>query len=213
MKTKIYTTVLFVLVLSLISLAAAQPAAGVKTGDWIEYKVTYTGTVSADHSIKAARMEVTDVSGPLIQVRIVSTYTNGTQETTTSTLNLQTGQLIDDFIIPANLKTGDQFLDSRVGNITIASTEQRTYAGTTRAVVSATSFENTYVWDQATGISVEGTSEGANYTMHSIVTATNIWQAPTLDPVIVYALIVLAAIIISAVIVIVVMRRREKAKV
>ena len=213
MKTKIYTTALFVLILSLISLALAQPSAGVKAGDWIEYQVTFTGTPSADHAISAARMEIIDVSGPLIQVKIISTYNNGTQETTTSTLNLQTGQLIDDFIIPANLKTGDQFLDSRVGNITITSTEQRTYAGATRTVISATSLENTYVWDQATGISVEGTSEGADYTMHSLVAATNIWQASTLDPVIVYALIVLVAIIIAAILVIAILRRREKAKV
>ena len=59
-----------VLALSLISVSAAQPAAGVKEGDWIEYKVTFTGTPSADHSITTARMEVLDVSGPLIYVRI-----------------------------------------------------------------------------------------------------------------------------------------------
>ncbi len=213
MKTKIFVIFSVVMVLSAIGLVSAQPSAGVKAGDWIEYKVTFTGTPSADHSISMARMEILDVSGPLIQVRIVSTYINGTQETTTSTLNLQTGQLIDDFIIPANLETGDQFLDSRVGNITITNKEQRTYAGAVRTVVSATSLENTYVWDQATGISVEGTSEGANYTMHSIVTATNIWSAPTLDPVILYALVVLAVIIVAAIVVIILMRRREKTKV
>jgi len=212
MKNRIYATVLFVLILSLISLASAQPSSGVKAGDWIEYQVTYTGTVSFDHAISASRMEILEVSGPLIQIKIISTYTNGTQETTTSRLNLQTGQLIDDFIIPANLQTGDQFVDSRVGNITITSTEQRIYAGVTRTVVSATSLENMYVWDQATGISVEGISEGANYTMHSIVSATNIWQSPTLDPVIVYALIVLGVIIIAAVIVITLMRRKGKIK-
>ena len=215
MKTKlIFSAVSVVLVLSLISAVSAQLSAGVKKGDWIEYQVTFTGTPSADHSITSARMEVLDVSGPLIYVNIVSTYANGTQVSTNSTLNLQTGQLIDDFIIPANLKTGDQFFDSRVGNITISSTEQRTYAGATRTVVSATSLNNTYVWDQATGISVEGNSAGTDYTMHSLATATNIWQAQTstVDPVIVYALVILAAIIIAAAVVIVVMRRKEKTK-
>ncbi len=212
MKNKIYAIIVIVLVLSAISIAVAQPSAGVKAGDWIEYTVSFTGAPSADHSITAARMEVLEVSGPEIQVNIVSTYINGTQETTKSTLNLQTGHLIDDFIIPANLRTGDQFLDSRVGNITITSTEQRTYAGASRTVVSATSFENTYVWDQATGISVEGTSEGANYTMHSVASATNMWSAPTSNPVILYTFAVVVVIIVAAIVVIVVMRRR-KAKV
>lgn len=212
MTTKICTIVCLVVVFVLAGPVLAQPAVGVKTGDWIEYEVTYTGNVLPDHQVKAARMEVTDVSGPLIQVRITSTYANDTTETTASTLNLQTGQLIDDFIVPANLKLGDQFLDSRVGNITITGVEQRTYAGAARTVVSATSFDNTYVWDQATGVSVEGFSESADYTMHSIATATNIWQASALDPVIVYALIVLAAIIVAAAVVLLVMRRRGKGK-
>jgi hypothetical protein len=212
MKTKIYTFALFVIIFFLISAASAQPSVGVKAGDWIEYQVTYTGNVSPDHAVKAAKMEVTHVSGPVIQVNITSTYANDTKETTTSTLNLQTGDLIDDFIIPANLKTGDQFLDSRVGNITITSTMQRVYAGATRTVVSATSLDNIYVWDQATGISVEGISEGADYSMHSLATATNIWSAPTLDPVIVYTLIVLVVIIIAAVVVLLVMRRKGKIK-
>ena len=38
-----------VLILSLIGASSAQPQAGVKAGDWIEYKVTYTGTPSPDH--------------------------------------------------------------------------------------------------------------------------------------------------------------------
>jgi hypothetical protein len=215
MKTKlVWATLSIVLVLSLISAASAQPSAGVKKGDWIEYQVAFTGTPSADHSITQARMEVLDVQGPVIQVNIISTYANGTQISTNSTLNLQTGQLIDDFIIPANLKTGDQFLDSRVGNISISSTEQRTYAGATRTVVSATSLDNTYVWDQATGISVEGNSEGADYSMHSLATATNIWQAQasTVDPVIVYALVIVVVVILAATVVIVVMRRKGKTK-
>jgi hypothetical protein len=187
-----------VLVLTVASYAVAQPTAGVKVGDWIEYQVTFTGTPSVDHAITSARMEVLDVSGPLIQVNIVSTYANGTQETTKSTLNLQTGQLIDDFIIPPNLKTGDHFYDSRVGNITISNTEQRTYAGASRTVVSATSLDNTYIWDQATGVSVEGISSGADYTMHSLVTATNMWETSALDPVIIYTLIIVVVIIVGA---------------
>ena len=215
MKTKILVAAIVsaILILSLLNLVSAQLTVGVKKGDWIEYQVTFTGTPSPDHSITSARMEVQNVQGMAIQVNIVSTYENGTKVSTNSTLNLQTGQLIDNFIIPANLNTGDQFYDSNVGNITISNTEQHTYAGATRTVVSASSLNNTYIWDQATGISVEGTSTGSDYTMHSLATSTNIWQAQsnvvTIDSAILYAIIVIVMIII-AVIIIITMRQKHK---
>lgn len=200
MKLKVYASSLAftLIVLCLICLVAAQPTAGVKTGDWIEYQVTFTGNPSPDHSITFARMEILDVSGPMIYVNMISTFANGTQTITKATINLQTGHLIDDFIIPPNLKTGDSFYDSRVGNITISSTTQRTYAGAERTVVSAASLGNTYVWDQATGVSVEGTSSGTDYTMHSLVSATNMWTSTGLDPVIIYTTIIVVIIIIAA---------------
>ncbi len=207
---KMYALLVTVLVLSLVSVSMAQPAAGVKAGDWIEYKVTYTGTPSADHAITSARMEVLDVSGPMIYVNILSTYSNGTQENTKLTMNLQTGTLIDDFIIPANLTTGDSFYDSRVGNITIASTKQASYAGATRTVISATSGGNMYIWDQLTGVSVEGTSEQPDYTMHTIVTATNMWQSMGLDPIIIYTFVGIVIIIIVASTYLLIMRRKNK---
>ena len=114
-------------------------------------------------------MTVLSVQGTAINVNIISTLSNGTQLSTNSTLNLQTGQLIDNFIIPANLAKGDQFYDSNVGNITITDVNQGMYAGATRTVVNATSGSNTYVWDQTTGIDVEGFSSGTNYTMHTLV--------------------------------------------
>lgn len=216
MKTKILAavTVSAVLFVSLLVLASAQLTVGVKKGDWIEYQVTFTGTPSPDHSITSARMEIINVQGMEIYVNIVSTYENGTEVSTNSTLNLQTGQLIDNFIIPANLNTGDQFYDSNVGNITINNTQQRTYAGATRTVVFANSLNNTYIWDQATGISVEGTSTASEYTMHSLATSTNIWQTQsnvvTIDSVILYAIVVITVIIITVIILLLAMRRKHK---
>ncbi len=109
--------------LSLISISStAQLTVGVKAGDWIQYQVTFTGTPpDPSHSIVGANMTVLSIQGTAINVNIISTLTNGTQlSTELYTLNLQTGQLIDNFIIPANLAKGDQFYDSNVGNITIA---------------------------------------------------------------------------------------------
>ena len=212
MKLKVYAFTLasIVLVLSLIGFSTAQPTAGVKTGDWIEYQVTFTGAPSPDHSITFARMEILDVSGPMVYVNMISTFANGTQTTTKATMNLQTGQLIDDFIIPPDLKTGDSFYDSRVGNITISNTFQRTYAGAERTVISATSLGNTYIWDQATGVSVEGTSSGSDYTMHSLVSATNMWQSSGLDPVIIYTTIIVVIIIVAASVVLLLRKRKAK---
>jgi hypothetical protein len=212
MKHIVYVFALAAIVLALVfaGFSSAQPTAGVKVGDWIEYQVTFTGTPSPDHSITFARMEILDVSGPMIYVNIVSTYANGTQETTKSTLNLQTGQLIDDFIIPPNLQTGAGFYDSRVGNITISNTAQRSYAGAERTVVSATSLGNTYIWDQATGVSVEGTSSGEDYTMRSVISATNMWTSSGFDPVIVYTFIIIVVIIIVASAFLLLTRKRHK---
>ncbi len=67
------------LTLSLISMASAQLAVGVKAGDWIQYQVTFTGTPpDPSHAIVAANMTVLSVQGTAINVNIVSTMSNGT---------------------------------------------------------------------------------------------------------------------------------------
>ena len=137
-------------------MSAAELSIGVKSGDWIEYNVTSTGAPMQGHDVEWARMEILSVENPNINVSITSRFTDGSNDTTKHTLNLETGHLIDDFIIPANLNVGDTFVDENLGNVTISQTEVHTYAGAERTVVSATVGNNTYVWDQATGVSVEG---------------------------------------------------------
>jgi hypothetical protein len=104
-------TIAFILFLSVISPVFADLSVGVKKGDWIEYTVTYTGNPSQGHDINFARMEVTNVQGTAISVVINSRYSNGSTEIFNSTLDLKTGRLIDDFIIPSNLKVGNTFPD------------------------------------------------------------------------------------------------------
>ena len=148
------------------------------------------------HDVASARMEITAVENPNITVTITSTFTDGTNDTITSVLNLETGRLIDDFIIPANLNVGDSFPDLNYGNITITSIETRTYAGAQRTILSATIHNNTYYWDQATGVSVEGNTETAEYTIHSVVSATNMWQV---SPAVTYdfaSIILVAAVLL-----------------
>ena len=170
------TTVVLIFILTLSSSGFAQLPVGVKKSDWIEYNVTYTGSPTAGHDVNWARMEILDVQGDNITVKITSRYSNGTTENTTSILNLATGHMIDDFIVPADLKNGDKFYDENYGNMTITKTEQHEYAGATRSTVSAIAGNNTYIWDQATGVSVEGNSQTSDYSMHTIVATTNMWQ-------------------------------------
>jgi hypothetical protein len=199
-----------VLILSLSLPVLADLSVGVEKGDWIEYSVTYTGSPSQDHALNWARIDVTDVQDTDIYVSITSRYANGTSEVFNSTLNLKTGHLIDDFIIPANLKTGESFLDQNQGNITISHTEQHIYAGATRTAISASTSENTYIWDQATGVSLEGTSKQPDYSMHTIVEATNMWQPPASFDLTALVLVAVAAVLVTVVSVAVVVWYKKK---
>jgi hypothetical protein len=199
-----------VLFLGLTSAVYADLSVGVKKGDWIEYAISTTGSPSAGHDITSSRMEVTDVQGTSITVFITSTFPNGSTENFNSVLNLQTGHLIDDFIIPANLNVGDAFLDQTLGNVTITSSEQHTYAGATRTVLSASTNQSTLVWDQATGVSVEATSHEPDYTMHTVVKDTNMWQPSGGLDVTVLVLVVVVVVIVVVAVVMVALRFRKK---
>jgi hypothetical protein len=213
-----------IVLLAVLSAAVASANAisvGVKQGDWIEYSVTSTGTLDEAHSINAARMEVIYVLGDEIQVSIVSTYVNGTQVTTNSTLSLDAGDLIDNFIIPANLTTGMEFNSNtgNMGKMMIGGSREGSYCGATRTVVTTTLNGNTYFWDQATGVSVEGNSEGTlngqAYTMHSLATATNMWSSQssgsssssTVPVTLLYAAVIVVVVAVAVVVVLVLRRR------
>jgi hypothetical protein len=211
MYRKLGLTIALFIVLIGVGNVLAEISVGVKKGDWIEYQVTYTGTPPERHDVTWARMEIKAVQGKSMSVEITAKYSNGTQEEVTTTLNLETGQLGEDFIIPANLNSGDTFFDENAGNITISGVEERTCAGAKRTVVHATSLGTTYYWDKATGILVEGISQFPDYTMNSIVDKTNMWQPQILgvDSNIFYALVIGAAVAIGVTIIFIVMRRKK----
>lgn len=171
-----FGVLLSIVVLGLFSNVLADLSVGVKPGDWIVYDVNYTGYPTQGHDIVWAQMEILSVSGHSIVVSMTSKFSDNATDISKATLNLDTGDLIDNFIIPANLTTGLTFLDKNLGNMTIERTEQRTYAGATRTVCITSTSTNTYVWDQASGVSVEGISRTEEYSIHSIVSETNLWQ-------------------------------------
>jgi hypothetical protein len=119
-------------------------------------------------------------------------FTNGTYLYENITLNLETGQLGDDFFIPANLSPGDVFYDAHAGNINITGSEQRTYAGAERTVLLGHTEFTTFYWDKETGILVEAYSNypSINFTMKTVTDHTNMWQPQASAP---SALLVYAA--------------------
>lgn len=211
MRKKFILVVASLFFLVTAGVVVGEFSVGVKTGDWIEYNVSVTGSPAEKHDVTWARMEVYAVQGSQIDLNITVKFSDGTLEPQTATLNLETGQLGDDFIIPANLNVGDVFFDKNIGNITISGVEEKTYAGVTRSVMTAATSETTYYWDQATGVLVEGISHYPEYTMHSIVDKTNLWQSQVqgLNPTVFFAMVIGAVALIVVVLTVFVMRRKK----
>jgi hypothetical protein len=180
--------------------ASADLLVGVKENSWIEYQVALTGLPPPDHEVVWARMEIKSVQGKIINLNVTTKLNNGTSLHDNVILNLETGQLGDNFIIPANLTTGDTFLDQYHGNITISGVEKRSYAGAKRTVVYASTTHSIYYWDKLTGVLVEGISEFSEYSIHSITEKTNIWQPEIFDlePIVFFIVLLIATILIIA---------------
>jgi len=178
------------------AVASAEIVVGVKPGDWIEYNVAFTGDVLEEHDVTWARIEVIGVEGKKIDIEITSIFSDGREETETLTLNLETGQIGDSFIIPANLDKGDTFLEQYEGTITISGVEEKSYIGANRKVVYATTSQTMFYWDQSTGFLVEATSSYPDFTMTTKAEKTNMWQtqAFVLDPLFSIVLIVLVIV-------------------
>ena len=119
-----------------------------------------------------------------------------------STLNLETGQIGDCFIIPANLDAGNEF-ESPEGTLTISGVEEKTYLGAARSVVYASNPQTVFHWDRSTGFLLEANSSYPGFTMSTKAEKTNMWQTQALElhPIAFIALIVLVivAVLILAV--------------
>ncbi len=210
-KSILICVVLFILVLVIARTAFCDISVGVETGDWIEYSVTFSGSPPAGHEVTWARSEVTGVQEKVINLNITTEFSNGTLLHESITLNLEIGQLGDDFIIPANLNEGDTFADTYHGVMTISALNEKSFVGATRKVVSATAPGNQYFWDQATGILLEGISQFPEFSIHSIANRTNIWEPQILGlpATIFYLALVIIGIIILLVAIVLVLRRKK----
>ncbi|MEM2098688.1 MAG: hypothetical protein QXU99_02935 [Candidatus Bathyarchaeia archaeon] len=214
--------VLFGLLTGLVVFAgfavSAEISIGVKAGDWIEYHVSFTGTPPEGHAVTWARMYVSSVQGKHISLLVSTKQSDGSLLNETVQLDLETGQLGDGFIIPANLNCGDVIFDRTHGNITVSNVTERDCAGAKRTVVSGTvsekgqqgAYETTYYWDRATGVLVEGYSSYVNFVMFTKVERTNMWQPQLfgLDQNVFYAMVI--GILVFMVVIAALVLRRKK---
>jgi hypothetical protein len=196
----------FTVLAAFLAISFAAVSVGVKKGDWIEYTVATTGTATQGHDVVSARIEITDVQGVLITVKIDSTDSSGEQDSDTVTLNLENGHLGDQFIIPANLNVGETFLDENLGNVTISGSEERVVAGAERTLLYATEEQRSVYWDKSTGILTEGQYSTAGFTMTTKLDQTNIWQPDNT----VYVLLAVALLLLGLALVVFAIRRRKK---
>ena len=213
MKTKLGLAPLILSVLAIMFLAVvfAEISVGVKQGDWVEYTVTFTGNPPAEHDVVWARMEVINVEGKRVNATFVSLLANETTLNVMEDLNLESGRLIDMFIVPANLSVGKAFYDQTVGQIAIDSVEVRTYAGASRTVMHAEAVETQWFWDKTTGVVVEAKTSNSMYTLNTLATRTNLWypQILGLDLASFYALVIISVVGAIAVIFILAARKRR----
>ncbi|MCX8150272.1 MAG: hypothetical protein N3D85_02040 [Candidatus Bathyarchaeota archaeon] len=179
---------LFLIVVSSVGVAGALTV-GVKEGDWIEYQVNITGNVPAEHNSTWAKLEVMQIEDSIVNLTVTSGFEGSLPIIESIIINLDAGILGDCFIIPANLKVGDGFFDSRQGNLTIASASQRTVAGSERTLISAATAETVYFWDQITGILVEAHTVTSDFNMTTQATKTNMWQESS-PRLVIYAIVV-----------------------
>jgi hypothetical protein len=213
-RCKLFAVLILVVLVSVPSATMATILVGVKKGDRIEYQVSITGSMP-DHDAQWARMDVVNTQGPVISTNMTTQFTNGTYLYENISLNLETGQLGDDFFIPANLSMGDVFFDAHAGNITIIGAEQRTYAGAERTVITGHTPETSFYWDKQTGILVEAYSAytAINFTMKTVTAKTNIWQPQVATGAeLVYAIVLAAIVVVIGVLVLLIRRKRNPTK-
>jgi len=215
MNRRLSLLMLWVIVLigMLLTTTVAEYFWGVKEGDWMEYKVTVTGTPPQKYQTEL-KIEILSVNGTTVTFNGTVNYSDGTQQIRTYTVDLESG-VPDLIIVPANLNTGDSFYsgDIDVGPVTITGVEERTYAGARRTVVFAniSAAAAKLYWDRTTGVLVEINQWEVDYTMRTKASRTNMWQAQPselfIEPTVFYILIIVAIVVTVAFLV---LRRRRR---
>jgi hypothetical protein len=225
MKKAAFACTLILIIMSVPVLVAvssirayAEPATGVKKGDWIEYSFNITGPpLEPIRNLTWYRTEILEVDGTCFRANKTALLVNGSFSSSVWNFNLTEGQVQSWAIIPANLSPGDAFFDvAKSANITIEGEEQKTLLGASRTVTHASEPGIVYrEWDKATGFYVHAVTYNNNYTVITNAVATNMWSPELilgLTPAAFYmlatAVTVVAALILSLVIVVIWRKRK-----
>jgi hypothetical protein len=167
---------------------AAEYNPGVTTGQYVKYG-NFVGKglgVEAFNDYDWLKLQVTDVSGKMVTLLSTSQYKNGTAipgNGSTTVWNVESG--IEDGlpstqgpIIAANLNQGDSI--PPLNTYTVNRTENRAYLGVSRSVnildvtFSAPDYNTslTYVYDRASGMLLESTTQTTTQAQPQPVTTT-----------------------------------------
>ena len=198
----------------------ANVTVGVKAGDWMEYNVSYVGSGDPPEEYPNwFKFQITDVQGTSISANMTYEMLNGTTTPSSHTYDLKTG-VLQLLVVPAGLTYADVFYHEDYGNITIAGTEEGTYAGGTRTAFYATFNEIKVYWDKSTGIFLQSEQvlNNTDITQTVTISATNRWIDPNssdnseVDQIVFYAKViaVVAVVAIIAVLLLRMMKKREK---
>jgi len=208
----LFVTVLLIAVSELIPLLHGEIHVGVKEGDWIEYSITHSKTPPSKYATWA-RIEILSVQGAIVLLEVKQRISDGTQETDRETVNLETGQLGDGFLIPANLSAGDTFLEAHEDELIIGGVQELIYAGENRTIVYTTTIAGIW-WDRATGILLEARYSQMEYSTVIKADRTSLWGTGlfvNLDPILLYILILVALLVVAALAIFFIFRRRRTA--
>lgn len=181
---------------------------GVGEGDIVEYSVECTGDVSGEHNIRWAKIEVVDVKDKIVDINVTTRYFDDRLETMVATLNLETGEILDAFIVPANLSEGDTFLKQDVGTITVSGIEEKVYGGAERSVVIANTSDTVFCWDRPTGFLMEANSSYPDFSMHMKMEKTNVWQDLALALDSMFSIVLVALIVVLVLVILLRYRMR-----
>ncbi len=195
-------------------LVSAEPAVGVKEGDWIEYDINMTGKGSPPptHDVRWMRITILPVQGTAFSANFTVRYANGTIGSAIWNYNFTEGNVEGWTIIPANLSPGDMFYDlsqhtRKPVNVTIQRQEQKTVLGASRTVTYGNDTFRHKEWDKATGMFIGSSEHLKNVTNKDgwyiedltatvKAVATNIWnpQIMGLDQTFFYTIVTGAAV-------------------
>jgi hypothetical protein len=128
---------------------------GVNQSDWAQYNVSmgaYNGTIPSGFvEVQSGNLSVTGVSGSNATLSILAQYKDGTSNTMTFQIDVNTGEATSSgpnfFLIAAGLGVGED-----ENNFKMNGTSTWQYNGQNRPTLYSNSTIGDYIWDQTTGL-------------------------------------------------------------